>query len=179
MFFAKNHPLGNGKKPYQPVLNSQDCLECWQRNPEKKLTNHTELLLFLKIMATSGKRIIDVLYTTSLEVFESTCITSLWLNQPFQRYDLIVKSLGLVLWLAAYLMTSLPHPAMPVESKRRRIGGDATTGGEGLTELEVLSISGECLVTLNVSDSMCGRDLWNLILGEVPTKAWPSVGCVP
>ena len=121
-------------------------------------------------MATSGKRIIDVLYTTSLEVFESTCITSLWLNQPFQRYDLIVKSLGLVLWLAAYLMTSLPHPAMPVESKRRRIGGDATTGGEGLTELEVLSISGECLVTLNVSDSMCGRDLWNLILGEVPTK---------
>ena len=43
---------------------------------------------------------------------------------------------------------------MPVESKRRRVGGDATTGGEGLTELEVLSISGECMVTLNVPDSM-------------------------
>ena len=61
---------------------------------------------------------------------------------------------------------------MPVnQSKRRRIGGiDATTEGERVTELEVLSISGECMVTLNVSDSMCGRDLWNLILDEVPTK---------
>ena len=61
---------------------------------------------------------------------------------------------------------------MPVnQSKRRRIGGiDATAEGEGLIELEVLSISGECMVTLNVSDSMCGRDLWNLILDEVPTK---------
>ena len=58
---------------------------------------------------------------------------------------------------------------MPGQSKRRRINGDAT-GREGLTELEVLSISGECMVTLNVPDSMSGRDLWNLILGEVPTK---------
>ena len=62
---------------------------------------------------------------------------------------------------------------MPVnQSKRRRIGGidGFPTGGEGLTELEVLSISGECMVTLNVSDTMCGRELWNLILDEVPTK---------
>eukprot|EP00434_Breviolum_minutum_P028949 symbB.v1.2.025607.t1/scaffold2446.1/size186988/6 len=51
-----------------------------------------------------------------------------------------------------------------------RIDGDATTGGEELTELEVLGISGECMLTLNVSDSMCGRDLWNLILDEVKTK---------
>eukprot|EP00434_Breviolum_minutum_P041788 symbB.v1.2.037174.t1/scaffold5412.1/size27432/3 len=58
---------------------------------------------------------------------------------------------------------------MPGQSKRRRISGDAT-GREGLTELEVLSISGECMVTLNVPDSMSGRDLWNLISGEVPTK---------
>eukprot|EP00434_Breviolum_minutum_P017321 symbB.v1.2.015289.t1/scaffold1134.1/size135964/1 len=36
--------------------------------------------------------------------------------------------------------------------------------------LNVLSISGESMVTLNVSDSMCGCDLWNLILDEVPTK---------
>ena len=84
---------------------------------------------------------------------------------------MIVKSLGLVSWLAAYIMTSPPDHAMLGQSKRRRIGGiDATTGGEGFTELEVLSISGECIVTLNVSDSMCGRELWNLILEEVPTK---------
>ena len=68
-------------------------------------------------------------------------------------------------------MTSSPDHAMPGQSKRRRISEiDATTGVEGLTELEVLSISGESMVTLNVSDSMCGCDLWNLILDEVPTK---------
>ena len=81
---------------------------------------------------------------------------------------MIVKSLGLVSWLAAYIMTS-PHHAMPGQSKRRRIGG-IDAGGGGLTELEVLSMSGECVVTLNVSDSMCGRDLWNLILDKLPTK---------
>ena len=59
------------------------------------------------------------------------------------------------------------------QNKHRRIDGNdsaSNIGGEGFTELEVLSISGECLVTLNVSDSMCGRELWNLILDEVPTK---------
>ena len=68
-------------------------------------------------------------------------------------------------------MTSPSH-AMPVnQSKRSRIDGiDATTVGEGHIELEVLSINGESMVTLNVSDSMCGRDLWNLILDEVPSK---------
>ena len=61
---------------------------------------------------------------------------------------------------------------MPVnQSKRRRIDeSNATTGGEGLIELEVLSISGECMLTLNVSDSMLGRDLRNLILDKVPSK---------
>ena len=64
-------------------------------------------------------------------------------------------------------MTS-PLDAM---TKRRRIGEiDATTRGEVLTELEVLSISGECMVTLNVADTMLGRELWNLILDEVPSK---------
>ena len=59
------------------------------------------------------------------------------------------------------------------QNKHRRIDGNdsaSNTGGEGFTELEVLSISGECIVTLNVSDSMCGRELWNSILDEVPTK---------
>ena len=42
--------------------------------------------------------------------------------------------------------------------------------GEGLIELEVLSMSGECMLTLNVSDSMLGRDLWTTILDKLPFK---------
>ena len=42
--------------------------------------------------------------------------------------------------------------------------------GEEFIELEVLNISGECMLILNVADSMLGRELWNLILDEVPTK---------
>ena len=73
--------------------------------------------------------------------------------------------------MAAYIMTSPRDHAMLGQSKCSRIDGmDATTGGGGLTELEVLSMSGESMVTLNVSESMSGRDLWNLILDEVPTK---------
>ena len=80
-----------------------------------------------------------------------------WLNHPFEKPSAS---------LMAYFMTSPPG-----QSKRRRIDEiDAPTGGEGLIELEVLGISGECMVTLNVSNSMRGRDLWNLILGEVPSK---------
>ena len=76
-------------------------------------------------------------------------------------------------------MTSPPDHAMPGQSKCRRIVDAATgggygpphsPGGEGLIELEVLSISGECMVTLNVSDSMRGRDLWKMILDKVPSK---------
>ena len=74
-------------------------------------------------------------------------------------------------WLAAFFLTSPLDFAMPGQSKRPRIDeSDAITGGEGLIELEVLSISGECMLTLNVSDSMLGRDFWNLILDEVPTR---------
>ena len=46
----------------------------------------------------------------------------------------------------------------------------ATAVGEGLLELEVLGISGECILTLNVSDSMLGRELWKMILDKVPSK---------
>ena len=71
-------------------------------------------------------------------------------------------------------MDSLPDHAMPGQNKRRRTDSntDGANGsmGEGLTELEVISISGECMLRLNVSDSMRGRDLWNLILGKVPSK---------
>ena len=60
------------------------------------------------------------------------------------------------------------------QNKRRRIDeiDHSVTGsvGEGLMELEVLSMSGECMLTLNVSESMLGRDLWNTILDKVPCK---------
>ena len=41
---------------------------------------------------------------------------------------------------------------------------------ERLIELEVLSMSGECMLTLNVSDSMLGRELWKRMLDKVPCK---------
>ena len=60
------------------------------------------------------------------------------------------------------------------QNKRRHIDAidETVTGsvGEGLIELEVLSMSGECMLTLNVSDSMLGRDLWKRILDKVPCK---------
>ena len=59
------------------------------------------------------------------------------------------------------------------ENKRRRIDGNddsASAVGEGLVELEVLSISGECILTLNLADSMLGRDLWKMILDQIPSK---------
>ena len=39
-----------------------------------------------------------------------------------------------------------------------------------LPELEVISISVECMVALNVSDSMLGCDLWKMILDKIPPK---------
>ena len=45
-------------------------------------------------------------------------------------------------------------------SKRPRIDDtSASAVGEGLVELKVLSFSGECMLTLNVADSMLGREL--------------------
>ena len=37
-------------------------------------------------------------------------------------------------------------------------------------ELEVLSISGECMLTLNVADTILGRELWKMILDKIPSK---------
>ena len=54
--------------------------------------------------------------------------------------------------------------------KRRRINGKTSGVGERLIEIEVLSISGECMLTLNVAGSMLGRELWKLILDELPVK---------
>ena len=57
---------------------------------------------------------------------------------------------------------NLHREVLPVNhTKRRRIDGNDRAMGEGLIELEVLSISGECMLTLNVAESMlvanCGR----------------------
>ena len=54
-------------------------------------------------------------------------------------------------------------------AKRRRINGKTRGVGERL-EIEVLSISGECTLTLNVAGSMLGRELWKLILDKLPFK---------
>ena len=60
------------------------------------------------------------------------------------------------------------HPeALPREGYG--IGNDSAMG-EGLIELEVIGMSGECILTLNVADSVLGRDLWKMILGKVPSK---------
>ena len=37
-------------------------------------------------------------------------------------------------------------------------------------ELEVIGISGECMLTLNVADTILGRELWKMILDKVPSK---------
>ena len=37
-------------------------------------------------------------------------------------------------------------------------------------ELEVIALTGECMLTLNVADSMNGRKLWKMILDKVPSK---------
>ena len=69
---------------------------------------------------------------------------------------------------------NLHHEVLPVnQSKRRRIDGDDSASsavGEGFIELEVLSISGACMLTLNVADSMLGRELWKMILDRIPSK---------
>ena len=59
------------------------------------------------------------------------------------------------------------------QNKRRRIDGNdraSNAVGEGLIELDVLSMSAECMLTLNVADSMLGRELWKMILDKVPSK---------
>ena len=61
-----------------------------------------------------------------------------------------------------------PDSAVPMGQKRRRIIGSAV--GEGRIELEVLIISGECMLKLNVADSMLGCDLWKMILDKVSSK---------
>ncbi len=59
------------------------------------------------------------------------------------------------------------------QSKRRRIDGihgSATGVGERLIKLEVLSMSGECMLTLNVADSMLGRELCETFLDKLPFR---------
>ena len=67
-------------------------------------------------------------------------------------------------------------PSCPAKPNKCCIG---SAMGEGLIELEVIGISGECMLTLNVADSMLGRDLWKTIFGQSSMQAGPSVGCVP
>ena len=79
-----------------------------------------------------------------------------------------------VLWSACPhdSVTGFVMKSPPGQNKYRRIDGadSASAVGKGLIELEVLSISGECMLTLNVADSMLGRELWKMILDKIPSK---------
>ena len=69
---------------------------------------------------------------------------------------------------------NLHHEVLLVnQSKRRRTDGNDSASsavGEGLTGLEVLSIGGECMLALNVADSLLGREVWKMILDQIPSK---------
>ena len=75
---------------------------------------------------------------------------------------------------AGFLMNSPPGYAMPGQHKGHCIDGNIDSAsrsvGDALIELDVLSLIGECMLTLNVSDSMLGCDLWKTILDKVPSK---------
>ena len=68
----------------------------------------TELLLFPKPWQPA-ERVIDVLYTTTLEVCKSTCITSWWLNHPCETYDCQILGLSLMVGSIHYDFTSSCH----------------------------------------------------------------------
>ena len=63
-----------------------------------------ELSLFPETVAT-----IDVLYTTILEVFKSTCITGRWLNHPRETYDRQILGLSLMVGIIHYDFISSCH----------------------------------------------------------------------
>ena len=59
------------------------------------------------------------------------------------------------------------------QHKCRRIDGNDSASSavrERLIEVEVLSIAGECMLTVNVADSMLGRELWRMILDKTPSR---------
>ena len=51
-------------------------------------------------------------------------------------------------------------------------GNDSASSAvrERLIEVEVLSIAGECMLTVNLADSMLGRELWRMILDKTPSR---------
>ena len=58
----------------------------------------------------------------------------------------------------------LHHEVLPCD-----IGNESAIG-EGLLELEVIGLSGECMLTLIVAESMLGGELWKMILDKLPSK---------
>ena len=77
------------------------------------------------------------------------------------------------------IVMNLHHEVFPCEANKSCPIGNDSAMGEGLTELEVIGMSGECKLKLNVADSMLGRELWRIILDKVPSKPGPSVSRVP
>eukprot|EP00434_Breviolum_minutum_P031859 symbB.v1.2.028176.t1/scaffold2915.1/size67295/1 len=65
------------------------------------------------------------------------------------------------------------HGSFVRQHKRCRIDvNDSASSAvrEGLVEVEVLSIAGECMLTVNVAASALGRELWRMILDKTPSR---------
>ena len=104
-FFFK-HPIG---EICASQIGNQSCQYLSWLNVTKKSWRHPPrmgLLPFPKTMATSGKRLLMFFVQAPLEVFKSTCITSLWLNHPFETYDRQILGLSLMVGSIHYDFTS-------------------------------------------------------------------------
>ena len=65
---------------------------------------------------------------------------------------------------------NLHHEVLPCEANKSCGIGNDSAMGEGLIELEVIGMTGECMLTFNVANSMLGRELRKMILDKVPSK---------
>ena len=60
---------------------------------------------------------------------------------------------------------------MSMRSKRPRVDGAFNLEpGQDVVKLDVLSLTGEILLKLDAVTSMLGRDLWDVILRELPSQ---------
>ena len=80
-----------------------------------------------------------------------------------------IKNSSIVVWLCFVSYFTYHYHIMRVPMD----------GIEGLVELEVLNLSGECMLTLDVADAMLGREFLKMMLDKLPVKPGPSAGVIP
>ena len=68
------------------------------------------------------------------------------------------------------IVMNLHREVFPCEANKSCPIGNDSAMGEGLIELEVIGMSGECKLKLNVADSMLGCELWKMILDKLPSR---------